>query len=275
MITWGNVDLCKGLVTPGSLNAMLAMMGNDYRFADTPASINLTGRAATTVGFNVGAMWDISSRVTVGVSYRSKMNLKVKSGDAALSYANEVARRLLQEKLNVLDEANFTAEMPAPAILNFGVAYKPVDKLQLAADAQLTFWDVYKSLEIDFLSETLAPYNQHLTKDYSNSWTFRLGAQYSLTHRLDLRAGLMIDTTPVNKEYYNPETPGMTKIEPSVGFSFSPVKYFTIDASLLYVAGLGEDNASCPYADLLAGKTATFKGAYRRALMVPGNRLQG
>lgn len=263
MITWGNVDLCKGLVTPGSLNALLAMMGNDYRFADTPASINLTGRAATTVGFNVGAMWDISSRVTVGVSYRSKMNLKVKSGDAALNYANEVARQLLQEKLNVLNEANFTAEMPAPAVLNFGVAYKPVDKLQLAADAQLTFWNVYKSLEIDFLSETLAPYNQHLTKDYSNSWTFRLGAQYSLTHRLDLRAGLMIDTTPVNKEYYNPETPGMTKIEPSVGFSFSPIKYFTIDASLLYVAGLGEDDASCPYADLLAGKTATFKADYR------------
>lgn len=262
MITWGNVDLNKGLVTPGSLNALLGALGNDYRFTDIPASINLTGRAATTVGINVGAMWDISSRVTVGASYRSKMNLKVKSGDASLRYANDMAMVLLQERLNVLNEANFTAEMPAPAVLNIGVAYKPIDKLQLAADAQLTFWNVYKNLEIDFLSETLKPYNQNLTKDYRNSWTFRLGAQYQLTDRLDLRAGMMIDTTPVNDQHYNPETPGMTKIEPSIGFSFSPIKYFTIDASLLYVAGLGKDNASCEYADLLAGKIANFTADY-------------
>jgi len=263
MITWGNVDLNKGLVTDTSLNGLLASMGNPYRFEDTPASVNLVGRAATTVGFNVGAMWDISSKVTVGVSYRSKMTLKVKSGDASLRYANEVAQSLLQEKLNVLNEANFAAEMPAPAVLNFGVAYKPIEKLQLAADAQLTFWNVYKKLEIDFLSETLKPYNQNLTKNYSNSWTFRLGAEYELTERFDIRAGLMIDTTPVNDEHYNPETPGMTKIEPSVGFSFSPLKNFAIDASLLYVAGLGKDNASCTYPDFLSGSLAKFTADYK------------
>ena len=139
MITWGNVNLDKGLVTPASLNGLLSLMGNDYRFTDTPASINLTGRAATTVGFNVGAMWDITKQVTVGVSYRSKMNLKVKSGDASLRYANEMAHKLLQEKLNVLDKANFAAEMPAPAVLNFGVAYKPIENFSLPPMLSLHF----------------------------------------------------------------------------------------------------------------------------------------
>lgn len=263
MITWGNVDLNKGLVTDTSLNGLLASMGNHYRFEDTPASVNLVGRAATTVGFNAGVMWDICREVTVGVSYRSKMMLKVKSGDASLRYANEVARTLLQEKLNVLNEANFAAEMPAPAILNFGVAYRPTEKLQIAADAQLTFWNVYRKLEIDFLSETLKPYNQNLTKDYRNSWTIRLGAEYELTERFDIRAGMMIDTTPVNDDHYNPETPGMTKIEPSVGFSFSPIKNFAVDASLLYVAGLGKDNASCSYPDFLTGSAAKFTADYK------------
>ena len=72
----------------------------------------------------------------------------------------------------------------------------------------------------------------------------------------------MIDTTPVNDAHYNPETPGMTKIEPSVGFSFSPIKNFSIDASLLYVAGLGKDNASCTYDDLLLQQKATFTADY-------------
>ena len=93
--------------------------------------------------------------------------------------------------------------------------------------------------------------------------TYHLGAQYSITDRLDLRAGLMIDTTPVNKKHYNPETPGMTKIEPSIGLSFSPVKNFSIDASLLYVAGLGENDASISYDDLLLGRAVTLEADYK------------
>ena len=262
MISFGTVDLDKGLVTPGSLNALLAMAGQDYRFTDTPASINLAGRTATTVGFNVGALWQIDRRWSVGVSYRSRMRLTVKSGDASLRYANEIARTLLQERLNVLDEANFTASMPVPAVLAFGAAFRPNERLTLAADAQLNFWKTYRHLDIEFLSQALTPYNQHLVKNYHNAWTVRLGAQYSLTKRLDLRAGVMLDTTPVSAEHYNPETPGMTKINPSVGFSFSPVEWLAVDASLVYVAGLGKDDASCSYADLLTGGTATFTANY-------------
>lgn len=263
MITWGNVDLSKGLVTPQSVNAMLESMQMPLRFEDTPASINLNGKAAVTVGINVGAMWDITPEVTIGASFRSKMNMKVKCGDAAVSYANEAAQTLLQSQLNILNQANFTASMPCAAVYNIGVSYRPIKKLVLAFDAQLTGWKAYESLDIEFLSEQLTPYNQHLIKNYSNSWTFHLGGQYSLTERFDLRAGMMIDTTPVSKQHYNPETPGMTKIEPSVGFSFYPVKNFSIDASLLYVAGLGVDNASCSYADLLAGKENTFTADYK------------
>ena len=263
MVTFGNVNLDKGLVSETSINTVLGAMGNDYRFSDTPASINLQGKAAVTVGVNAGVMWDIDPRWTVGVSFRSKMNLKVKCGDASVRFANEMARQILESQLGILDKANFKASMPAAAVLNAGVAYKPIDKLVLAFDAQWTGWSAYKSLDIEFLSETLAPYNQYIAKDYSNSWTFHLGAQYDLTNRFQLRAGMMVDTTPVSKTHYNPETPGMTKIEPSVGFSFSPVKYFSIDASLLYVAGLGVDGASCTYSDLLLKRDMTFTADYK------------
>ena len=263
MVTFGNVNLDKGLVSETSMNTVLGAMGNDYRFSDTPASINLQGKAAVTVGVNAGVMWDIDPRWTVGVSFRSKMNLKVKCGDASVRFANEMARQILESQLGILDKANFKASMPAAAVLNAGVAYKPIDKLVLAFDAQWTGWSAYKSLDIEFLSETLTPYNQYIAKNYSNSWTFHLGAQYDLTNRFQLRAGMMVDTTPVRKTHYNPETPGMTKIEPSVGFSFLPVKYFRIDASLLYVAGLGVDGASCTYSDLLLKRDMTFTADYK------------
>lgn len=263
MVTWGNVNLDKGLVSASSFNAVLGAMGIPGQSDDTPASINLNGKAATTVGINAGIMWDINSRWTVGASFRSKMNMKVKRGVATLSYASDFTRSILQERLDILDKANFEASMPCAAVYNFGVSFKPTDRWLLAADLQLTGWKAYKELTVDFLSEKLEPYDQHLTKKYRNSMTYHLGAQYSVTDRLDLRAGMMIDTTPVNKKHYNPETPGMTKIEPSIGLSFSPVKNFSIDASLLYVAGLGENNASISYDDLLLGKTATFEADYK------------
>ncbi len=264
MVTWGTVDLNKGLLTPEAMNGLLASMGSPITFEDTPASINLKGKAAVTVGINVGAMWDINQQWTVGASYRSKMNLKVKKGEASVRYANDMAMSLLQNSVGLINQANFEASMPAASVLNFGVSYKPINKLILAFDVQFTGWKTYKELNIHFLSDQLADkFDQNLTKDYNDAWLFKLGAQYSITSRFDIRAGFMVDTTPVNSDYYNPETPGMTKLSPSIGFSFSPVKQFSVDASLLYVAGLGKDNASCQYPNILnPSAPGTFTANY-------------
>lgn len=263
MVTWGTVDLNKGLVSGSSFSALLSSMGASWPAADTPASLNLKGKANVAVGVNVGLLWDISSRVSVGASFRSCMNMKVESGKAALTYANATAQTLLQNRLNVLDQADFTASMPCAAVWNLGVAYRPIDRLLLAFDAQLTQWSAYKSLDIEFLSEILAPYNQHIEKNYRNAMTYKLGAEFAATKRFDVRLGLMVDTTPVRSDCYNPETPGMTRISPSVGFSFRPLSFLSIDAALLYVAGLGRDNASVTYDDLLLGTPATFTANYK------------
>lgn len=262
MVTWGTVDLNKGLIDPATFNGLVYQaMGFNPGFTDTPASVNLNGKAATTVGVHVGAMWDVSSKVTVGADFRSKMTLKVKSGTASVSYANETAQTVLQNNLGLINEANFAAQMPAAAVLTFGASYRPIDRLKLAAEAQLTFWSAYKTLDITFLSNQLSDFDQHIVKDYRNSWTFHLGGEYALTNRLDLRLGVMIDTTPVNKKYYNPETPGETKVAPSCGFSFKPLRNFSIDASLLYVHGFARDG-ECPV-KLISGQTETFSANYK------------
>lgn len=263
MLTWGSVNLNKGLVSAQSFDAVLAMMGGGWPSTDVPASINLDGKAKMTAGVNVGVLWDITPKVSVGASFRSEMKMKVKKGEAGVTYANAAAEKILESRLEILNRANFASEMPCAAVLNVGVSYKPIEKLLLAFDAQWTDWSAYKQLDIEFLSDMLTGYNQHLVKNYRDSWTFKLGAQYSVTDRFDVRAGLMCDLTPVSKEHYNPETPGMTKLSPSVGLSYSPTKFLTIDASLLYVAGLGIDNASVTYPDLLLGKAQTFTADYK------------
>lgn len=259
MISWGTVDLNKGLVTAATMDKAISALttlgqlpeGTPSFGNTTPASVNLNGKADMVVGFNVGAMYNINEKWTVGASYRSQMAMKVKAGDAHVKYANQIAQGVLGESLDLINEANFKAEMPCPWVMGLGVSYKPVDRLTLAFDARLTGWHAYKRLDIEFLAEQLAPYNQNITKKYTNSWCYSLGAQYAVTDRFDARLGLMVDTSPVNDKYYNPETPGMTKIEPTVGLSFRPIPSLSIDLAFMYVAGLGVDNASCEYSDLL------------------------
>lgn len=264
MLSWGSVDLSKGLVSSSTMDRALGMMAAtgisqqmgidpEYRFDDiSPASVNLKGKSDLSVGFNVGAMYDLTSRLSVGASFRSKMQMKVRSGDATVSYANEIARAVLEKDLGIINTANFKASMPSPYVLTLGASYRPVDKLTLAFDAQLTGWKTYKELHIDFLSDKLSAYDQKLPKRYCNAWAFRLGGEYALTPRLDLRAGMMVDLTPVNKEHFNPETPGMTRLGPSAGLTFRPLPRLGIDVSFMYVAGLGRKDASCTYPDLLA-----------------------
>lgn len=265
MIAWGSIDLNKGLVNPASLDKVY---GTD--FGNTaPASVNLKGTAEVVLGFNVGAMWDINDKITVGANYRSKMDMKVKAGDAKLTYANAQAEKIL-ESLTGLNDANFAAQLPAVSVLTMGVSYKPIEKLTLAFDAQLSFWSEYDKLNINFLDEKLAAFNQSLTKNYSDAWAFRLGAQYAMTDRLDLRAGFVIDTTPVDENYFNPETPGMTRLLPSLGFSFRPTPRLSVDVAFTYVAGVSRDGVNT-YDDLVT-KTA-YGTAYAQAF--EGATLQG
>lgn len=287
MISWGSVDLNKGLITPGSMDMMIGVLKATGQLPAatsgfgniTPASVNLTGDAGVVCGLNIGAMFDILPNWTVGASWRSQMSMKVKKGDARLSYANELAASLLQNQIGLINEANFKAEMPCPWVFSLGTSWKPVKALTLAFDARLTGWHAYRSLDIEFASLP-EQFNQHIDKKYSNAWCFSLGAQYAVTRRFDARLGLMVDTTPVNSDYYNPETPGMTKVEPTIGLSFRPVKGLSIDASFMYIFGMGADNTKCDYSDLIGASLAgmgipgaspvgTFQADYKLHAITP------
>lgn len=263
MISWGCVNLHKGLINPSSMDMVLAGLGIPYSFGKTvPASVELDGKSEVTAGVNLGAMWEINKQWTVGASWRSQQTMKVKSGNATVHYANDEARTFLENRLGIIDAANFAASMPAPWVFSIGASYKPTDKWLLAADIQLTGWKAYRTLDIEFAEEQVKPYDQHITKNYKNSFTYKVGAQYSVTNRCDLRLGLMIDTTPVNDMHYNPETPGCTKIAPSAGVSFTPIDHFTINASVLYVQGLNR-TGSCSYPDMLLQVPSTFTAEYK------------
>ena len=201
MISWGSVNLDKALAPSNNFGNLIDLVnesnqlkyqasvlqgmltGNPVQtpapenipYTDNgvpPASVNLSGKSEIAVGVNVGAMWDITNQWTLGASFRSKMNMKVKAGDARVEYNDEIARALLSSTLDNLNTTNFSASMPCPYVFSVGISYKPIDRLILAFDAQLNGWGTYKQLDINF--DHLPEFDQHLKKDYHNAMTYHL-----------------------------------------------------------------------------------------------------
>ena len=264
MISWGNVNLSKGLLTwdmasklgdiawqAAALQSQL-IPGSPHpgekpaEPADKnipPASVNLSGTSDLALGFSVGLMYNINEKWTLGASLRSEMDMKVKKGDAAVSYdASPFLQNVLRESLDEMSSTNFSASMPCPYVFTVGAAYRTIGNMEIAADVQLNGWASYDYLDIKFAG--LSKFDQKIKKNYRDAMTFHLGAQWGITKKLDLRAGLMIDLSPCDTDYYNPETPAMTKIEPSIGLTFRPTKRLAIDLAFMYIKGMGVKGAT-------------------------------
>lgn len=261
MIQFGSVELSRALLPVGSL---VPQLGPD--FADVvPAQATLNGKANVRLGYNVGAMFDLNEKITFGASYRSKVMMKVTEGTAKIEYASEAIKQAISSMVPPLDQGTFKAELPLPSNFNVGVTYRPTENWTVSGEVQFVGWGAYEKLDLQFTENVLGGYNISAVKDYKNTRIYRVGGEFKATRRLDLRAGLYYDESPVRSELYNPETPGMDKIGISAGLSFRPLEYLSVDFAFLYTQGISRDGS---YPDPVQ-PAQTFDGRYSSNAISP------
>ncbi|MCL1967213.1 MAG: outer membrane protein transport protein [Fibromonadales bacterium] len=290
-INFGSFSLSKKLLPAGRLNGYntlieslaqtpFAPLTNDIaaivnKYANSPAvSTEFSGDADIGVGFHVGALYDIiKDKFALGVSYRSKVDMKIAKGKAKITDAEDIpALNASIDRLNEIAQAatgqavaprvtlpdfedgTFKAELPLPANLNTGVSFRPMDNLLLAFDWQWVFWSAYKKLSLDFTDNVVLGVNPSTgasihssvsEKKYHDTFAYRLGAQYTLIDRLDVRLGAYYDESPVDDDYLTPESPSTDKLGCTIGLSYRPISGLSIDASLLRaIAFWGRDATS-------------------------------
>ena len=151
MITWGNFDLARSMLSPttitglvqtmidptigqlqGALNAgyplsdeqqaMLQTLQGAKGFLEanrdrTLVLAKLQGNADVAVGVNAGAMWDITDQWSIGMTWRSRMNMQVGRGHATMKVDPTAAQLIAQlgqlspgtQLLPPLDKGTFNA----------------------------------------------------------------------------------------------------------------------------------------------------------------------
>ena len=215
------------------------------------AHAELAGKA-NGFGFNAGIYFKPVEKFSIGLTYRSQVNMKVKDGEATFTVPAGLSANFPNGK--------FTSSLPLPQVLTLGLASSLNSKFTLALDINYVGWKAYDTLAFDYETNTSSLIDTKSARKYENTFAFRLGAQYMLIEDLAVRLGVAYGISPVQDGYVTPETPDANRVICTAGLGYTIRKKFGINASFYFSSFKREDT------NLETG----LSGTYKTNVCIPG-----
>ena len=216
------------------------------------AGVNLQGSAAA-MGYNLGLFFKPAENWSIGLNYRSRIDMKIEGGDAKFTVPESLGGLIPAEN-------KFDAELPLPANLDLGIAVQVTDKFMIALEFDWVFWGVYDTLSFTF-EESGDLLDSHNPRNYTDIFIPRIGLQYAFSEKFEIRGGAYYDTSPANDRYFTPETVTLNTFAYTLGLSWNPSEHFGLDLSFLQTFGLKADKNYKP---------DNFGGTYQTSAIIPG-----
>jgi long-chain fatty acid transport protein len=196
---------------------------------DTNSS--LQGQAADW-GYHVGLVLKPHEKHAIGVTYHSKINLRVNG--------NVTLRNLSGASAALFGGTDYTTsaytDLVLPQNVQIGYAFKPSEKWMFEADTAWFHWSESKDLNVRF-AETNA-FRQAILNtgnpakfDNRDAWSFATGVNYKATDRWQLRTGFWYEPWALPETNFNPAFSDLSRYGASLGTGFSITKDLTLDAA--------------------------------------------
>jgi len=208
--------------------------------------------SANGYGFNAGIYYKPCDKLSVGLTYRSQVNMSVKNGTATFTVPASLASNF--------PSGPFSSSLPLPQVLTLGFAYSANAKLTFALDINYIGWKCLDTLAFDYKNNTSSLQDTKLPRDYVNTFAFRLGAQYRLNEKLTVRAGVALSLTPIKDGYVTPEVPDANKVNLACGLGYKLNNHFRVDASYTFENLKRTDN----------NLSLNLNGTYKTYISAPG-----
>ncbi len=189
------------------------------------AHAELEGKA-NGYGFNAGIYFKPIEKLSIGLTYRSQINMKVNSGDAVFTVPAALEANF--------PDGTFKSSLPLPNVTTLGLAYQINSKLDVALDVNYVGWKAYDTLSFDYETNTTSLVDTKSARMYKNTFAFRAGAQYKIKENLFARLGIAYCMTPVQNGYVTPETPDANRINYTAGVGYNIGKHFVLNASFYF-----------------------------------------
>lgn len=137
------------------------------------------------MGWNVGAMFQVSPSARVGLTYRSELTFKLE-GDQKASISPVNAATVSQD---------IKATLKTPASASIAVAQKLNDRWEMLGDIGWTDWSVVDVIQLK--SKSTGGNLSSLSFNFKDTWRIGFGANYQYSDKVKIRFGIAHDKSPV------------------------------------------------------------------------------
>ncbi|HSG29188.1 MAG TPA: outer membrane protein transport protein, partial [Candidatus Krumholzibacterium sp.] len=214
-----------------------------HAYFDFSNDSDFTGEAKGT-GFagKIGAVYEVTPKLTVGATYHSKTFLgDLETDDAALSMGVNIDDGVLMggspsgnyiDYLMDLSGKITVKDFQWPAMFGIGAAFRPMERLMLVGDLKMIQWssvmeDFSMTFDVDDVASNGGFAGQSLDatlfQDWDDQYVISLGGSYGLTDELVVRAGYNYGKNPVPDKYLNALFPAIVENHITFGAGY----YFT------------------------------------------------
>jgi long-chain fatty acid transport protein len=207
----GGVDFVYSKVELGRMNRVT--VNPLLPTASIDASIAGDGSG---VGFNLSALWKVNEQFSLGVKYQHEVEIDYEGtvDFTATPTASALVNGIIN---NIFTDQDVKTSITMPAEFVAGLSFKASEDLTLNADVQWTKWSVYDQLDIAFTNPTL---NFGDVNSWDDSWMFRFGGEYWVSHDFALRGGYIRDTNPAPDNTVKPLLPDSDRNEFTLGLGY-------------------------------------------------------
>jgi long-chain fatty acid transport protein len=227
------LSLLRGDLTFGNLifrNNPMAPPISDRPYEKIPQWYKVDGYGWG-FGFRGGLLYQATPKIDVGFTMAVNSSIKI-SGKSESEFYMGLDSSLLtnrnysptsEEFLFVNGEvvkigSDFETTLDLPTSIGGGVAYKATEKLTLDLDVEMTLWSSFEGFDFEFsnfsglknasfhyANDSLFTTDLSVPVDWDNTIAVMLGADYKLSPRVSLRAGVSYDQSPVKEATFMPQ----------------------------------------------------------------------
>ncbi|MFH1836520.1 MAG: outer membrane protein transport protein [Candidatus Omnitrophota bacterium] len=195
----GRLDYGVLLGSPGMFDAKSHLSGKGYGW-----------------GYNAGLIYELNEKNKFAVTFKSPYAIKYtgtsKITDIPVALGlGSAADTMLKAKINF------------PAVVNFGYAYYPTEKMKIEFDLDWTRWESLKNIIVDFVPDSVSDVVYEY--EYENTFAYKIGTEYALTEQFKLRVGYIYNEPAVPERNWKPSLPDTTTHFLCSGFGWDMGKF--------------------------------------------------
>jgi long-chain fatty acid transport protein len=198
----------------------------DILFGTDVGSVAL-GASAFGVGGRAGLLYRPQQldKWSFGLTYRSPVKLNFNDGDVDFD-APPAYRASLPP-----DSHGGSTSLTLPQTLDLGIAFDPIPGWEIEVDGNWIGWSSFKSLTLNIpgAPPTVSP------KNWNDSFTVRVGTEYTIKKKWSGRLGFVWDQTPVPASTLDFLLPDLNRIDLAAGLGAALASNVRVDLGVLWV----------------------------------------